>query len=344
MNSNLLSSSDEFSKENNNKYREVEKFFKDKSLSSKKKQRQQVLFIENILVPQVIDFRNCKYPKKFESFIEKIRISSDTDKSSVTFIDPKDWTVHALSTHKGFLVIQNPFKPGVDIQLIRKFLEEYINPPNLTNLNFHFGDDVHQDLWRKALHENTESNKDVSKYRDYLKKLSWSTLGYQYIWSERKYVKEKFVEFPQELQKLTDELSVICGFSPYKAEAAIINFYDENQSMGGHLDNAEYEMTKPIVSISFGNQAIFLLGGETRDIEPIPILVRSGDVIIMGGRSRYCYHGVARILDNTLPESLKIKNDIKSNFPETNQDFLPFLKYIEHRRINVNIRQVFNDI
>jgi len=340
MNNNLLSSSDEFSKENN-KYREIEKFFKDKSLSSKKKQKQ--LFIKDVLVPQVIDFRNCKYPKNFDSIIEKIKISSDKydfqDKSSLTFIDPKEWTVHALSSHKGFLIIQNPFKPGVDIQLIRKFLEEYINPPNLTNLNFHFGDDVHKNLWRNALHENTEANKEFTKYQDYLKKLSWCTLGYQYIWSERKYVKEKFVEFPQELQKLTNELSLICGFSPYKAEAAIINFYDENQSMGGHLDNAEYEMTKPIVSISFGNQAIFLLGGETRDIEPIPILVRSGDVIIMGGRSRYCYHGVARILDNTLPESLKIKRD---TVPEINEDLLPFLKYIEHRRINVNIRQVFN--
>jgi alkylated DNA repair protein alkB homolog 1 len=56
--------------------------------------------------------------------------------------------------------------------------------------------------------------------------------------------------------------------------------------MSGHLDDAEYEMKKPIVSISFGNTAVFLLGEEKKDVKPIPIFIRSGDVVIMGGRSK----------------------------------------------------------
>lgn len=104
--------------------------------------------------------------------------------------------------------------------------------------------------------------------------------------------------------------------------------------MGGHLDNAELEMTKPIVSLSFGNDAIFLLGGETRDTEPIPLFVQSGDVMIMGGRSRYCYHGIARIMHNTLPNHLKPEN--------VPLDFKPHAQYLaENRRININARQVF---
>ena len=43
---------------------------------------------------------------------------------------------------------------------------------------------------------------------------------------------------------------------------------------------------------SLGNAAIFLIGGLTRDTEPIPILLRSGDVLIMSGPAcRRAYHG-----------------------------------------------------
>ena len=43
---------------------------------------------------------------------------------------------------------------------------------------------------------------------------------------------------------------------------------------------------------SIGSAAIFLLGGTTRDVEPIPILLRSGDVVIMSGpECRRAYHG-----------------------------------------------------
>lgn len=43
-----------------------------------------------------------------------------------------------------------------------------------------------------------------------------------------------------------------------------------------------------------GNAAVFLIGGLTRDIEPIPILLRSGDVLIMAGPAcRRAYHGLS---------------------------------------------------
>jgi hypothetical protein len=43
---------------------------------------------------------------------------------------------------------------------------------------------------------------------------------------------------------------------------------------------------------SIGSAAIFLLGGTTRDVEPTPILLRSGDVVIMSGpECRRAYHG-----------------------------------------------------
>lgn len=41
-----------------------------------------------------------------------------------------------------------------------------------------------------------------------------------------------------------------------------------------------------------GNAAVFLIGGQTRDSEPVPILLRSGDIVIMSGPAcRRAYHG-----------------------------------------------------
>ena len=34
----------------------------------------------------------------------------------------------------------------------------------------------------------------------------------------------------------------------------------------------------------------------------LPLMLRSGDVIVMGGRSRLRYHGVTRIFPGTAPE------------------------------------------
>lgn len=50
--------------------------------------------------------------------------------------------------------------------------------------------------------------------------------------------------------------------------------------------------TQPADPCSVGSAAVFLLGGTTREAEPIPILLRSGDVVIMSGpECRRAYHG-----------------------------------------------------
>jgi alkylated DNA repair protein alkB family protein 1 len=40
-----------------------------------------------------------------------------------------------------------------------------------------------------------------------------------------------------------------------------------------------------------GHAGVFLLGGITRQTPPLPIILRSGDVLVMAGRGRKCYHG-----------------------------------------------------
>jgi alkylated DNA repair protein alkB homolog 1 len=103
-------------------------------------------------------------------------------------------------------------------------------------------------------------------------------------------------------------------------------------------------------SHSVGSAAIFLLGGTTREVEPIPILLRSGDVVIMSGpECRRAYHGlsachlnsleakksegVPRILEGTTPPHLRLDVD--------EEDWEPYAQYIRTARINLNVRQVF---
>lgn len=66
-------------------------------------------------------------------------------------------------------------------------------------------------------------------------------------------------------------------------------------TLNGHLDDAERRLSQPLVSLSLGCEAVFLLGGETKAVPPTALLLRSGDVLVLSGHARRCYHGLPRI-------------------------------------------------
>eukprot|EP01137_Pigoraptor_chileana_P000242 Opistho-2@36098 len=101
--------------------------------------------------------------------------------------------------------------------------------------------------------------------------------------------------------------------------------------MSGHTDHSELNLEAPLLSISFGNSAIFLLGGPSRCDPAVPILIRSGDIVVMAGQSRLCYHGVPRILENSAPAHLTSTDD---------PTWAPLARFIATARINANVRQV----
>ena len=74
--------------------------------------------------------------------------------------------------------------------------------------------------------------------------------------------------------------------------------------MGGHVDDAELDLSLPLVSLSLGLSAVFLFGGPTREDTPTALWLRSGDAIIVTGEARLCYHGVPRIVEGSCPEFL----------------------------------------
>lgn len=61
-------------------------------------------------------------------------------------------------------------------------------------------------------------------------------------------------------------------------------------------DKSEENATAPLVSLSLGHSCVFLIGTEDRRDEPIPIVLNSGDVLIMHHKARRYFHGVPRFL------------------------------------------------
>lgn len=98
---------------------------------------------------------------------------------------------------------------------------------------------------------------------------------------------------------------------------------------------------------SFGQTAIFLLGGNTIEEEPLSIFLKSGDVIVMSEESRLCYHGVPKILKTTCTSWNIIDSENKD---ATEIDLIrdcrneifwkPYDDYLNSCRINMNVRQV----
>lgn len=82
------------------------------------------------------------------------------------------------------------------------------------------------------------------------------------------------------------------GFPNFRPDSCHINRYQAGTRLGLHQDRHECDMTQPIVSVSFGLECIFLLGGVQRTDKPRHILLEHGDVIVWGGSSRMRFHGV----------------------------------------------------
>jgi DNA oxidative demethylase len=82
-------------------------------------------------------------------------------------------------------------------------------------------------------------------------------------------------------------------------QACLVNFYADDAKMGLHQDKDEQDMKAPVVSISLGNSCLFRIGGTTRNNRTQSLKLASGDVIVLGGEGRLCFHGVDRIYPAT---------------------------------------------
>lgn len=112
-------------------------------------------------------------------------------------------------------------------------------------------------------------------------------------------------------------------------------------TLNGHVDDAERSLVQPLVSLSLGCNAIFLLGGATKDVAPTALLLRSGDALVLAAEARRCYHGVPRVLtDRPLPPALRCGEARGSDGACAGEadPFLPFERHMRRCRINISIR------
>ncbi len=98
---------------------------------------------------------------------------------------------------------------------------------------------------------------------------------------------------PTVLLDLAREAASAAGFADFTPDACLVNRYEPGARLTLHQDKDERDFSQPIVSVSLGVPATFLFGGQKRKERVQRVVLEHGDVVVFGGRSRLCYHGVA---------------------------------------------------
>ena len=164
------------------------------------------------------------------------------------------------------------------------------------------------------------------------------TLGGQYDWTAKVYpVDDKSrPTFPADTATLLRTL-----FPSTTPEAAICNVYSPGDSLSLHRDVAEAS-SAPLISISMGCDAIFVVGlqdpGEDAEVRSVALRLRSGDAVVMGGESRWAWHGIAQTIGGTCPKELE-------DWPAGEEDaFEDWRGWMSSKRVNLNVRQMYREV
>ncbi|GAA1767928.1 alpha-ketoglutarate-dependent dioxygenase AlkB [Kocuria aegyptia] len=140
--------------------------------------------------------------------------------------------------------------------------------------------------------------------------LGWDWAPYRYL---RTGERKRAPDMPPWLTEL-GRRAVLEAYGPgspdaqdYRPDTALLNFYDAAARMGMHQDKDEASAA-PIVSLSLGDACVFRFGNtQTRSAPYRDVELRSGDLFVFGGPSRYAFHGVPRVRPGTGAAALGMK-------------------------------------
>lgn len=141
--------------------------------------------------------------------------------------------------------------------------------------------------------------------------------GYRYV-QQHPLTGREFPPIPAIISDIAIRAAECCGLG-IRPETALMNWYDKHGKLGLHQDKTEHSLA-PVVSISIGDDCIFIAGGNQRTDPKTEFILRSGDVLVMGAEHRLIYHGVKKILPGTAPAELELRED---------------------GRVNITVRQVY---
>lgn len=132
--------------------------------------------------------------------------------------------------------------------------------------------------------------------------------GYRYI-DRHPETDRPWPAIPARLRALSDRLMARAGVRGYEPDACLVNLYGADGRLSLHQDHDEVDFRWPIVSVSLGAEASFLLGGRTRKDKTQDIRLRSGDVVVLHGPGCTLFHGVKRVWPGTSPLAHPVLDD-----------------------------------
>tara|TARA_R110002049_G_scaffold148778_3_gene311724 strand:+ start:4509 stop:5153 length:645 start_codon:yes stop_codon:yes gene_type:complete len=124
----------------------------------------------------------------------------------------------------------------------------------------------------------------------------WETSrsGYHYIDIDP-LTKQPWPEMPVTFMTLAQTAANKAGFDDFIPDSCLINEYQVGSKMSLHQDKDEADFSAPIVSVSLGISARFLLGGFVRQDKTLRIDLHHGDVMVWGRADRLRFHGILPI-------------------------------------------------
>ncbi|KAI6248883.1 Alpha-ketoglutarate-dependent dioxygenase [Erysiphe necator] len=296
-------------------------------------ERHELQFLEPENCSEILQNRLCAVFKQFHSSynISDHGTGANSSNQSKIYQSKK---IPGLSVASGFL------PPIIQKELLSRLLHRDLsNPEHNTNLHLHYNisypaekrsffSENPLNLQFYSKDKNPKKNLDCRKALQ--KKLRWITLGGQYDWSRKDYPLGNAPKFPSDIS------SLIVGLFPnIQPQAAIVNLYSPGDTLSLHRDVSE-KVDRGLVSISLGCSAYFIIGiqdEETMETKSEVLYLHSGDVVCMTEESRFAWHGVPLIIENTCPEYL-------SDWP--GEEFPAWKKWISQKRVNLNVRQIWD--
>jgi alkylated DNA repair protein alkB family protein 1 len=188
------------------------------------------------------------------------------------------------------------------------------------------------------------TNKPLNIAQFLQKKLRWLTLGDQYDWTTRLYPTQSPTPFPEDIAALVTTLFK----KAFVPESGVVLLYSPKDYMPVHRDVSE-ECERGLASFSLGCDGLFIIsrdkesaqysGVGEREQNMVVIRVRSGDVVEMGGETRWAWHAMPKVMAGTCPEALQdwpVRKDVGSP-----KEYEKWRGYMKGKRLNISCRQVW---
>ncbi|KAL1311826.1 hypothetical protein AAFC00_001902 [Neodothiora populina] len=220
----------------------------------------------------------------------------------------------------------------------------------------------------RPLPSSTTTNKPLKPLnpaQHLTKKLRWLTLGHQYNWPTRSYSGLDSTRFPPDIESLVSHLFPA---TTTKAESGVVLLYSTKDYMPVHRDVSE-TCDLPLASFSLGCDGLFVIAadstvpaedakaeegegegeGAEADRKIIVLRVKSGDVVIMSGATRWAWHAMPKVIPGTCPEFMRewpvgSERGMGAGVADEEDEdvYEKWRGFMVGKRLNISCRQVFD--